>query len=162
VLDIAARNNFTVGQLAQYLGGYGGLQFVGTPASIADEMQAWLEGDARDGFNIMFPTLPAGLDEFVDMVVPELQGRGCSGRSMRARLCVSILVFRGRPTDSSQLEPSADTDSLSCFVRPIRAFFGGSRNDWRFSSALLRVVKLWFEKSKGYTLENLILVRLIT
>ncbi len=76
VLDIAARNNFTVGQLAQYLGGYGGLQFVGTPASIADEMQAWLEGDACDGFNIMFPTLPAGLDEFVDMVVPELQGRG--------------------------------------------------------------------------------------
>jgi alkanesulfonate monooxygenase len=40
VLDIAARNNFTVRQLAQYLGGYGGLQFVGTPASIADEMQA--------------------------------------------------------------------------------------------------------------------------
>jgi hypothetical protein len=39
-------------------------------------MQAWLEGNACDGFNIMFPTLPAGLDKFVDMVVPELQGRG--------------------------------------------------------------------------------------
>ncbi len=28
-----------------------------------------------DGFNIMFPFLPAGLDDFVDKVVPELQKR---------------------------------------------------------------------------------------
>lgn len=54
----------------------GGQRFVGTPASIADKMQAWLESDACDGFNIMFPTLPGGLDGFVDMLVPELQGRG--------------------------------------------------------------------------------------
>jgi len=76
VLDLAARNNFTVRQLAQYLGGYGGLSFVGTPASIADSMQEWLESNACDGFNIMFHTVPAGLDEFVDQVIPELQRRG--------------------------------------------------------------------------------------
>jgi FMN-dependent oxidoreductase (nitrilotriacetate monooxygenase family) len=76
VVDHARRHNLTVRQLAQYVGGYGGKSFVGTPASIADEMQEWLFNEACDGFNIMFPTVPAGLDEFVDMVVPELQRRG--------------------------------------------------------------------------------------
>jgi hypothetical protein len=65
-----------VRQLAQLVGGYGGLQMVGTPAEIADTMQEWLESEASDGFNIMFPTVPAGLDDFVDLVVPELQRRG--------------------------------------------------------------------------------------
>ena len=58
------------------MGGYAGLAFVGTPASIADEMQAWIEEDGSDGFNILFPYLPAGLDDMVDRVVPELQRRG--------------------------------------------------------------------------------------
>ena len=38
--------------------------------------EAWLDGDACDGFNVMFPYLPEGLDDFVDKVVPELQRRG--------------------------------------------------------------------------------------
>jgi alkanesulfonate monooxygenase len=49
---------------------------VGTASTIADEMEAWLNGNACDGFNVMFPFLPAGLDDFVDKVVPELQRRG--------------------------------------------------------------------------------------
>jgi alkanesulfonate monooxygenase len=76
VIELARRNHWTVRQLAQHVGGYPGSAFVGTPASIADEMQEWLETEACDGFNIMFPTVPAGLDEFVDLVVPELQRRG--------------------------------------------------------------------------------------
>jgi alkanesulfonate monooxygenase len=75
-VELARANHFTVRQLAQHVGGYPGSAFVGTPAQIADEMQEWLESAASDGFNIMFPTVPAGLDEFVDMVVPELQRRG--------------------------------------------------------------------------------------
>ena len=64
---------------------------VGTPAQIADEMQRWLEGEACDGFNIMFPFLPAGLDDFVDKVVPELQRRGLfrtayEGKTLRENL----------------------------------------------------------------------------
>jgi alkanesulfonate monooxygenase len=39
-------------------------------------MQEWLESRACDGFNVMFPYLPGGLDDFVDRVVPELQRRG--------------------------------------------------------------------------------------
>ena len=75
LVALARRENLTVRQLAQLVGGYGGLQMIGTPAQIADEMQAWLETGASDGFNVMFPTVPAGLDDFVEQVVPELQRR---------------------------------------------------------------------------------------
>ncbi|WP_242481771.1 LLM class flavin-dependent oxidoreductase [Paracraurococcus ruber] len=75
-IRLARRENLTVRQLAQRLGGFAGLAMVGTPAMIADEMQEWLETEACDGFNVMFPYLPQGLEEFVDRVVPELQRRG--------------------------------------------------------------------------------------
>jgi alkanesulfonate monooxygenase len=76
LVDAAARDHLTVRQLAQRVGGYGGLSFVGTPKTIADAMEEWLTSRGSDGFNIMFPYLPAGLDDFVDKVVPELQRRG--------------------------------------------------------------------------------------
>lgn len=76
VIGLARKENLTVRQLAQRLGGYGGLAFVGTPRTIADAMQQWLEEDGSDGFNVMFPYLPEGLDDFVEKVVPELQRRG--------------------------------------------------------------------------------------
>ncbi|MGA9893672.1 MAG: LLM class flavin-dependent oxidoreductase, partial [Xanthobacteraceae bacterium] len=76
VIALAKRDDLTVRQLAQRLGGYSGLAMVGTPKTIADEMQEWLETEASDGFTIMFPYLPAGLDDFVTRGVPELQGRG--------------------------------------------------------------------------------------
>ncbi|MGN2436819.1 LLM class flavin-dependent oxidoreductase [Pseudomonas syringae] len=76
VLALADREQLTVRQLAQRLGGYAGLSFVGTARSIADDMQRWLESGGSDGFNIMFPWLPGGLDDFVAKVIPELQNRG--------------------------------------------------------------------------------------
>jgi alkanesulfonate monooxygenase len=76
IVALARRENLTVRQLAQLAGGFGGLEMVGTAGEIADMMQSWLETDAADGFNIMFPTVPAGLDDFVGLVVPELQRRG--------------------------------------------------------------------------------------
>jgi FMN-dependent oxidoreductase (nitrilotriacetate monooxygenase family) len=75
-IALARRENLTVRQLAQRLGGYSGLAMVGTPASIADEMEGWLETEGSDGFTVMFPYLPGGLDDFVERVVPELQRRG--------------------------------------------------------------------------------------
>src|SRR6202167_6231009 len=75
IVDVAARDKLTVRQLAQRVGGYGGLAFVGTPATIADQMEEWLTTEGSDGVHIMFPYLPAGLDDFVDKVVPELQKR---------------------------------------------------------------------------------------
>jgi FMN-dependent oxidoreductase (nitrilotriacetate monooxygenase family) len=76
VIELARRESLTVRQLAQRLGGYAGQTFLGTPASVADEMEEWLESRGSDGFNVMFPYLPEGLDDFVAGVVPELQRRG--------------------------------------------------------------------------------------
>jgi alkanesulfonate monooxygenase len=84
-ISLARRENLTVKQLAQRQGGYGGLAFVGTAASIADEMQTWLEQEGSDGFNIMFPYLPGGLDDFVNKVIPELQRRGIFRRAYEGK-----------------------------------------------------------------------------
>jgi FMN-dependent oxidoreductase (nitrilotriacetate monooxygenase family) len=90
-IELARREHLTVRQLAQRFGGYGGLSFVGTPASIADEMQAWLVEEGSDGFNVLFPYLPGGLDDFVEKLVPELQRRGIyrreyEGQTLRENL----------------------------------------------------------------------------
>lgn len=79
----AREENLTVRQLALRVGGYPGLSMVGTPQSIADEMEEWLLTDGSDGFNVMFPYLPEGLDDFTDRVVPELQRRGIFRRAYR-------------------------------------------------------------------------------
>jgi len=76
VIELGKRENLTVRQIAGRLGGYGGLGMLGTPSMIADQMEEWLVTEACDGFNVMFPYLPGGLDDFVDKVVPELQRRG--------------------------------------------------------------------------------------
>lgn len=76
MVEAARTKNLTIRQLAQKAGAYSGLAFVGTPQTIADGMQEWLEGRGSDGFNVMFPFVPEGLDAFCDKVVPELQRRG--------------------------------------------------------------------------------------
>ena len=90
-IELGRREKLTVRQLAQRLGGYSGLAMVGTPKTIADEMEEWLETEASDGFTIMFPYLPGGLDDVVDNVVPELQRRGLfrreyEGKTLRENL----------------------------------------------------------------------------
>jgi FMN-dependent oxidoreductase (nitrilotriacetate monooxygenase family) len=85
IVELAKRDNLTVRQLAQRVGGYAGLAFVGTPAIIADQMEEWLVSEACDGFNVMFPYLPAGLDDFVELVVPELQKRGLLRRAYEGK-----------------------------------------------------------------------------
>ena len=54
-------------------------------------MEEWLYTEASDGFTIMFPYLPGGLDDFCGLVVPELQRRGLfrteyAGRTLRDHL----------------------------------------------------------------------------
>ncbi|WP_437908237.1 LLM class flavin-dependent oxidoreductase [Sorangium sp. So ce327] len=57
--------------------------FVGSYRSVAEQIAAWFEAGACDGFNIMPPSLPGCLDEFVDGVVPELQRLGLVQREYR-------------------------------------------------------------------------------
>ncbi len=76
VIKLARDEGLTVRQLAQRYGGYSGLAFVGTAATIADHMEEWLTDEGSDGFNVVFPYLPQGLDDVVERLVPELQRRG--------------------------------------------------------------------------------------
>jgi FMN-dependent oxidoreductase (nitrilotriacetate monooxygenase family) len=90
-IALGKRENLTVRQLAQRLGGFSGLAMVGTPKTIADQMEEWLTSRGSDGFTIQFPYLPAGVDDFVGRVVPELQRRGLfrreyEGRTLRENL----------------------------------------------------------------------------
>lgn len=67
---------------------------VGTPEGIADEMQRWVEQGGADGFNLMPPSLPHGIEDFVEQVVPELQRRGVfrreyEGKTLRDHLGLS-------------------------------------------------------------------------
>lgn len=66
----------------------------GTPTDIVDFMQEWFEGGAADGFILLFPTLPSALQDFAELVVPELRRRGLfredySGSTLRDHLCIS-------------------------------------------------------------------------
>ncbi len=50
--------------------------FVGSPTQIADEMEEWFRSEACDGFMVAAPYLPGAYEDFVRMIVPELQRRG--------------------------------------------------------------------------------------
>ncbi|MBY4602998.1 MULTISPECIES: LLM class flavin-dependent oxidoreductase [Bacillus] len=77
VQEMAARDNMTIRELYQYVAGSRGHHiFVGTPEQLADKMQEWVDKKACDGFNIMPPLLPEGIEVFVDKVVPILQESG--------------------------------------------------------------------------------------
>ncbi|RMZ91148.1 hypothetical protein DV736_g1612, partial [Chaetothyriales sp. CBS 134916] len=90
-LKLAEDEGLTVRQLAQRLGGYSGLAFLGPPEKIADELETWLREEGADGFTVTFPFLPQGLDDVVERLVPELQRRGLfrsdySGTTLREHL----------------------------------------------------------------------------
>ncbi|WP_076867205.1 LLM class flavin-dependent oxidoreductase [Bradyrhizobium mercantei] len=92
LLDFAARHKLTWRQLIQYIAdSKGHLMVVGTPDQIANTMVDRFEQHAADGFNVCPATLPGGLRDFVELVVPELRRRGkfrsgYSGRTLRENL----------------------------------------------------------------------------
>lgn len=93
-VELAQRESLSVRQLAQRLGGFSGLSFVGTPETIADQMEQWLVEEGSDGFNVLFSYLPAGLEDFVEKVVPELTRRELfrreyEGKTLRDNLGLS-------------------------------------------------------------------------
>ena len=74
---LARREKLTIRQLMNRAVGARAKSFtVGTPAQVADHMQTWLESGGADGFNILPPYLPGALEDFVNLVIPELQARG--------------------------------------------------------------------------------------
>ena len=81
VTGLARRESLTIRQLyLRVATARGHWSIHGTPASIADQLRARFEGGAADGFNIMPPWLPGGLDDFIDRCCRNCAGAGCSAR----------------------------------------------------------------------------------
>ncbi|TIN14018.1 MAG: LLM class flavin-dependent oxidoreductase, partial [Mesorhizobium sp.] len=77
VLGIIERENPTIRQLLHRLAGARGHWVqAGTPEQVADNIQAWFDNGAADGFNVMPPYLQGGFDVFAEEVVPILRRRG--------------------------------------------------------------------------------------
>jgi N-acetyl-S-(2-succino)cysteine monooxygenase len=92
LIDLARRQNLTIRQLYRSIAGARGhWQIVGTPGRIADQLEErFLKGGA-DGFNVMAPYLPGGLEDFIEFVIPELRRRPLfrgeyEGRTLRENL----------------------------------------------------------------------------
>ncbi|MEH3024022.1 MAG: LLM class flavin-dependent oxidoreductase [Pseudomonas oryzihabitans] len=90
--ELARRENLSLAQLGQRIaGGRGHLSLVGSAAEVADVLQHWFEQGAADGFNLMAPLLPGGLEDIVQHLIPELQRRGLfrdayAGHTLREHL----------------------------------------------------------------------------
>ena len=113
VTDLARRENLTIRQLYQAIAGARGHRTIwGTPEQIADQLEEWFVKDAADGFNIMPPYLPGGLDEFVQQVIPILQQRGLfraeyEGQTLRENLGLSRPASQYSATKSTAAIASA-------------------------------------------------------
>lgn len=92
IRQIADENNFTIRQLYQHVASARGhFTIIGTAETIVDTLEDWFTDEAADGFNILPPWLPTGLNDFVDLIIPELQRRGLfrteyEGKTLRANL----------------------------------------------------------------------------
>jgi alkanesulfonate monooxygenase len=92
VTDMARKEKLTMREVALRVAGARGKAVVrGSPMQIADIMEEWFTTDGCDGFNLMPPFLPGTLDDFVELVLPELRRRGLfredyEGRTLRDHL----------------------------------------------------------------------------
>ena len=70
-------NGWTIRNVYErFAGSRGKLTMIGSYKSVADTMEQWFSNGACDGFIFLPPYLPGGLDELVDLLIPELQSRG--------------------------------------------------------------------------------------
>jgi alkanesulfonate monooxygenase len=77
VLRWAREERLSIRQLYErFAGARGQRTLIGSAQQIAADMEAWFLGEGCDGFLIQPSHLPGGLDDFVALVVPELQERG--------------------------------------------------------------------------------------
>ncbi|MBD1551046.1 LLM class flavin-dependent oxidoreductase [Pseudomonas typographi] len=103
LIDAARRDHLTVRQFYQrYVGSRGHHVVIGTPSDIADIFESWVDECAADGFNLMVPWSPGGLDDVVDLLVPELQRRQ---RFRREYTGTTLREHLGLPVPKSQYAP---------------------------------------------------------
>ena len=94
--------------------------FCGSPKEVADQMESWFEGGVCDGFVIMAASTPGSYEDFVRLVVPELQRRGLhkreySGSTLRDTLGLKRprAGERPSPADRRDLGAPAPADAAA-------------------------------------------------
>jgi len=108
--DTAQAEGLTIRQLYQRIaGGRGHYQVIGSTKDVVDMMEHWFATGAADGFNVLPPFFPNSLDEFVALVVPELQRRGLyrtayAGATLRENLGLPRPPSRHRAAKSQAAE----------------------------------------------------------
>jgi FMN-dependent oxidoreductase (nitrilotriacetate monooxygenase family) len=108
IVDLARRDNLTVRQLIGRLGGGRGHRtFAGAPERVADIMEEWSAAAAANGFNVMPPALPSGLETFVEEVIPILRKRGLFRAEYVGR---TLRDHYGIPLPDSQFVVAASRD----------------------------------------------------
>lgn len=77
VLSIDDSHRWTKSEIAKnlILGGFGA-KFVGSPSTIADQLETWADEADLDGFNLVHITSPGTFEDIVEYIIPELQRRG--------------------------------------------------------------------------------------
>jgi FMN-dependent oxidoreductase (nitrilotriacetate monooxygenase family) len=85
VSELTQRLGLTLAQTGKRYGVGPLREFCGTGANLADKMEEWFGAQACDGFMVQMPYIPGGLEDFVRLVVPELQRRGLFRRDYRGR-----------------------------------------------------------------------------
>ncbi|WP_322995870.1 LLM class flavin-dependent oxidoreductase [Castellaniella sp.] len=92
ILRIIETEQPTLRQLLGRLAAGGGhCTVVGTPDQIADHIEHWFLNEGADGFNLMPPSLPGSLDDFIEQVIPILQDRGLFRRAYQGHTLRSHL-----------------------------------------------------------------------
>jgi long-chain alkane monooxygenase len=88
---------WTLRELAEHvaIGGRGPL-LVGAPGQIADALVQWVEATGVDGFNLAYAVTPESFEDFVELIVPELQRRGVYKTDYRAGTLREKLFGPGR------------------------------------------------------------------
>jgi len=101
--DMAKNEKLTIRQLYQRIVLRGHWIVRGTPETVADQLEDWFRNGGCDGYNVMPPYLPGGLDDFVDLVIPELQRRGLFRRDYEGKTLRDNLGLRRPQSRWSQM-----------------------------------------------------------
>ena len=100
IMDMAKKQNLSLIETARSVSAAQGHRvLVGTADYIASELEEWLEKDAADGFNVICNYYPKPLQDFSELVIPELQRRGIfrtayEGRTLRDNLGLKVPANR--------------------------------------------------------------------
>jgi hypothetical protein len=74
------------------IGGMGPVS-VGSPSTVADELERWVAEADVDGFNLGYVTTPGTFEDVVDLLVPELRRRGIYAQEVQEGLTAREKVY---------------------------------------------------------------------